>query len=133
MMVIIHPITLVSSLFVNMPIISRLLVIIIIGMMAKGRAKLKKTWLITNAFMGFIPIAIIIMAGAIVTIRLILVGILIFIKPSMTVSPAMAPTAEDENPEASKAMAKMPLDNEPSKGERDWWACSIESTTIPLL
>lgn len=56
--------------------------------------------------MGLTPKAMIIKAGAIVTNLRILMGILKPMKPFIMVCPAMVPTAEEDKPDANKALVK---------------------------
>lgn len=97
----VHPAILVIGLLTKLPIKSLRLVISIIGTMAKGRAKLKTTWLNIRAFMGLTPNAIIIKAGVIVINLRILMGIVNPTKPFIMVCSAMVPTAEDDKPDAN--------------------------------
>jgi hypothetical protein len=69
--------------------------------------------------MGFTPIIITNIAGTIVINLFILAFNFILTKPSITDSPAIAPTAEDEKPDANRAIAKAPDDKLPNNGLSD--------------
>ena len=113
------PKTFVIGLFTREPIKSLRFVIISIGIMARGSAKLSVTWLKTRARIGLIPNPIIIIAGVIVISLLMFIGMFKPIKPFMIVCPAIVPTAEEDKPEAKSAIPKAPLDNDPINGDNE--------------
>ena len=76
------------------------------GTSANGIPNESTTWLITSALVGFKPTPSTIRAGARVIARRRKIGIRRRMNPCMTTWPAIVPTEDEANPEASRAIPK---------------------------
>ena len=92
--------------------------------------KLSTTWLMISARVGFTPIAMITIAGAIVMPRRSHSGMRRLMKPSMITCPASVPTLLDERPEASSASAKRIGAELPRIGPSRAWTWSRSTTSV---
>lgn len=89
---------------------------IISGTIAKGRPKLKTTWLMTRVRVGSSPMAITAIEGTMVTSRLSHTGTCLWRNPCMITWPALVPTVEEDKPEARREIAKIQLAALPNNG-----------------